>query len=259
MKPGPNQQPATPATPPTAARARGFWGPGSLLRRFYLLRKIATFVLPEYRFKWPQLAWWDDAAFNAYLQRFHEQDGNNSDRRYAVSQLLRLTAGVAGDTAEVGVFEGAMSWLMLQAAAGRRHHHVFDSFEGLSQPRAVDGDHWTPGALACAEDVVHHNLAAFAGRFSTYKGWVPERFAEVQALRFAFVHIDVDLYEPTLASLAFFYPRTEAGGIIVCDDYNFTTCPGATKAVDEFLATRPEKMIGLSGGGGFLIKGCVTA
>lgn len=234
-------------------------GPGTLLRRFYLLRKLASVVLPEYRFKWPQLAWWEDAAFNAYLARFNELDGNNTDRRYAVGQLLRLTQGVAGDTAEVGAFEGAMSWLILRAAHGRRHHHVFDSFEGLSQPKALDGGHWVQGALACSEDVVRHNLADFEGAFSTYKGWVPERFQEVEERRFAFVHIDVDLYEPTWASLAFFHPRMNPGGIIVCDDYNFTTCPGATQAVDDFLAAHPEKMVGLSGGGGFLIKGSATA
>jgi hypothetical protein len=51
----------------------------------------------------------------------------------------------------------------------------------------------------------------------------------------------------------------EPGGIIVCDDYWFTTCPGATKAVDEFLADKPEKMLPLAQGGGFLIKGQATA
>jgi hypothetical protein len=229
------------------------------LRRFYLLRKIAGLLLPEYRFKWPQMAWWDDVAFNDYLSKFQELDGNNSDRRYLVSQLLRLTVAVAGDTAEVGVFQGAMSWLILRANGGQRQHHLFDSFEGLSNPNPVDGDHWAPGALACSEDAVHRNLAEFSGHFKSYKGWVPERFHEVEERRFSFVHIDVDLYEPTHASLAFFYPRMSPGGIIVCDDYNFTSCPGASRAVDDFLADMPEKMIGLSAGGGFLIAGTATA
>ena len=73
------------------------------------------------------------------------------------------------------------------------------------------------------------------------------------------VHVDVDLYEPTLASLAFFYPRMNPGGVMVCDDYGFTTCPGATKAVDEFLHDKPEKMIALPNGGGFFIAGVSTA
>lgn len=229
------------------------------LRRFHALAALARWLLPEYRFKWPQMAWWDEPAFNAYLDRFGERRSHNTDRRYAVSQLLRLVAAVDGDTAEVGVFAGAMSWLILEAGGRRRHHHLFDSFEGLSTPSAVDGGHWQAGALACAEDVVRRNLSAFEGAFTTYAGWVPTRFAEVESRRFAFVHVDVDLYEPTRDSLAFFYPRLQPGGILVCDDYNFTSCPGATRAVDEYLATRPEKMVGLSGGGGYLVKGTSTA
>ncbi len=45
------------------------------------------------------------------------------------------------------------------------------------------------------------------------------------------------------------------GGVIICDDYGFATCPGATKAIDEYLRDKPEKMVMLSDGGGFLIKG----
>lgn len=244
---------------PRSAGAKSSRRDDWLLRRFYVLKWIAAFLLPEYRFNWPQMAWWQDEDFNAYLRRFDELDSNNSDRRYSVSQLLRLTAGVEGDTAEVGVYKGAMSWLILRANGPRRRHHIFDSFEGLSTPASVDGDHWAPGELACAEDVVHHNLAEFKGFFNTYKGWVPERFAEVADRQFSFVHIDVDLYEPTRDSIEFFYPRLSPGGILVCDDYNCTTCPGAIKAVDEYLADRPEKMIGLSGGGGYIIKGKQTA
>ena len=69
----------------------------------------------------------------------------------------------------------------------------------------------------------------------TYKGWIPKRFNEVQHLSFSLVHIDVDLYEPTLASLEFFYPRLSKGGVIICDDYNVSAYPGSKKAWDEFF------------------------
>ena len=85
------------------------------------------------------------------------------------------------------------------------------------------------------------------------KGWIPSRFDEVSHRRFAFVHIDVDLYEPTRDSIAFFYSRLSEGGILLIDDYGFSTCPGATRAVDE--AGLSHTMIALSDGGGFLIKG----
>jgi len=231
----------------------------TLLKRFYLLRRFAKYILPEYRFKWPQLDWWEDGEFNQYLTRFRELDGNNTDRRYAVAELLRLVGAVQGDTAEVGAYQGAMSWLICKANAGARMHHIFDSFEGLSHPSPVDGAHWSKGALACGEDVVRQNLSEFSGHFSTYKGWVPARFSDVGDRRFSFVHIDVDLYQPTRDSIEFFYPRMNPGGVIVCDDHGFSSCRGATKACDDFLADKPEKVVGLSAGAGFFIKGVETA
>ena len=37
--------------------------------RFDFLRQVAARVYPEYRFKWPQLDWWQAADFDAYLER----------------------------------------------------------------------------------------------------------------------------------------------------------------------------------------------
>jgi O-methyltransferase len=230
----------------------------SLLERFDLIRRLGRIIIPEYKFKWPQMDWWNDEEFNSYLKLFDEADGNNTDRRYAVAQLLRI-APATGDTAEVGVWRGAMSWLICCAGDRRRMHHIFDSFEGLSSPISIDGGHWQKGDLACDEKSVHANLSEFAGSFRTYKGWVPQRFAEIADREFAFVHIDVDLYQPTIDSLSFFYPRMVPGGIIVCDDWGFSSCPGATKACELFLSDKPEKMVGLSAGAGFMIKGMTTS
>jgi len=58
-----------------------------------------------------------------------------------------------------------------------------------------------------------------------------------------FVHIDVDLYQPTLAALEYFYPRLAAGGIIVCDDYGSLSFPGAYKAVEEFSRKYNEPIL----------------
>jgi len=226
--------------------------------RFVLLARLGAILCPDYRFKSPQLDWVHDADFNAYLSRFDELRLFNTERRWNMWQLMRLTEGVPGDTAECGSFQGAGSYLVCNANAGRRHHHIFDSFEGLSEPKNVDGTYWKRGGLACAEDIVARNLSEFTA-YTLYKGWIPTRFAEVADRKFSFVHIDVDLYQPTLDSLEFFYPRMSDGGLIVCDDYGFSVCPGATRAVDEFLAGRHEQMISAPCGGGFLIKGIATA
>ena len=125
-------------------------------------------------------------------------------------------------------------------------------------PEKIDGTYWKQGDMSRGEDLVSKNLSEFE-RFSIYKGWIPERFPDVAGKRFAFVHIDVDLYAPTRDSMQFFYERMNNGGIIVCDDYGFSTCPGATQAVHEVLADKPEKMIALPSAGGFLVKGMSTS
>lgn len=230
--------------------------------RFQALTQIGRCLVPKYRFKWPQMAWWDDQKFSRYLDRFGELDGMNTDRHWMLYQLLRFVEAVPGDTCEAGVYRGASSCLMCHFAHSSRTqprvHRMFDSFEGLSAPSEADGSHWKPGALACSLEDVQNNLAEFPN-VSYHKGWIPERFPDVADCRFAFLHIDVDLYEPTRDTIEYFYPRMNPGGIIFCDDYGFTTCPGATRAIDEFLADKPEKMIQLSCGGGFLIRGTPTS
>lgn len=234
---------------------------GDRQARFRLLLVLARWLAPNYRFKWPAMAWWNDETFNAYLDAFEESGGLNTDRRWNLYQLLRLVEGVDGDTAECGVYKGSSSYLICEvstyAQRARREHFVFDSFEGLSAPDEIDGVYWRQGDLTVAEETARANLIKFENvRFMT--GWIPERFEEVANRSFAFVHIDVDLAQPTLDSFGFFYDRLSPGGVIVCDDYGCTTCPGVTAVIDGFLSKRPEKMLALSCGGGFMIKGVRT-
>ncbi len=229
--------------------------------RFVLLTGLGGVLTPAYRFKWPQMEWWGDAKFNAFLDKFDERTGFNTDRRLMIAELVRLVEDVPGDTVECGVYRGAGSYLICSAnSRSRQHrsHHIFDSFEGLSAPTTADGSYWTSGDLSIGVDIVKRNLAQFEN-VQYHKGWIPARFSEVADRRFAFVHVDVDLMEPTRDSVAFFYPRLAEGAILLCDDYGFTTCPGATSSIDEFLADKPEKMIRLPDGGGFLMKGRTTA
>lgn len=232
-------------------------GRASLLERFSLILIISRYILPEYRFKWPQMDWWNDNDFLNYVEKFDGKYSNNQDRRWMSFQMMKLVENIKGDTAECGVYEGATSKLILKMNENSKYdktHHIFDSFEGLSQPKEEDGTHWKVNALSIGENIVIDNLKPYK-RFILYKGWIPTRFNEVDNKIFSFVHVDVDLYEPTRDSIEFFYSRMEEGAVFLCDDYGFTSCPGATKAIDEFLANKDEKMISLSGGAGFFIKG----
>ena len=227
--------------------------------RHFLLSSIA--IRCGLRMYNRHLVWFDDPEPLRIWQRFPESVGGVSERRYVLLSAAQSIANVPGDTAECGVFRGAASFLILssQAATGKLHH-VFDSFEGLSEPDARDavdpeGVHyrWQKNDLSTPQAIAAKNLAAF-DNVRYYRGWIPTRFADVESRRFSLVHIDVDLYQPTYDSLAFFYPRMNPGGLIVCDDYGFSTCPGAKSAFDEFFAARPEKAVHLTTGQALVFK-----
>jgi hypothetical protein len=105
--------------------------------RFTLLRFIAAALFPKFRMRYPAL-WMADADFNAYLRLLDESTSIKSigaGRHRTIFQLLRLTEDVPGDTAECGVFRGAVSYLMaalVERSRVAKTHHLFDSFEGLS-------------------------------------------------------------------------------------------------------------------------------
>ncbi len=172
----------------------------ALAARLRLLRLAGKLLVPSYRFKWPQLDWWKNQEFTEYLNRFGELKVLNTDRKWMVYQLLRLVAHVPGDTAECGVFRGATSYLICcanrQSRAGTKAHHLFDSFEGLSEPSASDGVHWAKGDLRYGIEEVRQALSEF-DHIEFHPGWIPQHFHEVKDRKFSFVHIDVDLADPT--------------------------------------------------------------
>lgn len=70
-----------------------------------------------------------------------------------------------------------------------------------------------------------------------------------------FPSVDVDVYPATAFTLNYFADRMPAGGVVVVDDYGFTTCAGAKQAVDEFVAANASwRFFHLLTGQGILIR-----
>lgn len=210
-------------------------------------------------FNWPLL----DSEFMEIFQKqarfgWKDASGPKIQRMYMVRNLLLSTKGLKGDWAECGVFKGATSLLM--AEYNRRYKllqpgcdiHLFDSFEGLAKPAAADaGTNMVKGDYLGTEDEVKRNLAAYDS-FIYHRGWIPVCFPEVANLRFSFVHIDVDFYEPVRDSLDFFLPRMVSGGVIVLDDYGCAQTPGALRAANEMASYYGYYVAGLPFGQAFI-------
>jgi len=262
-----NVQARVPPGTRVARRRKGFWfALRALLNGPASDRRLVRYRLGEVAARWiggcwvpeDQKSWLQDDEFWRAYRRFEPHNARSAERKFAVYQLVRSLDEVAGDTAECGAFAGATSHFIC-AARATGWHHIFDSFAGLSSPVEQDAvstsetPAWQAGDLASPLESLRANLADF-DRVAVYPGWIPERFAEVGDRRFCFVHIDVDLYQPTRDSLTFFYPRIVEGGMLVCDDYGYLNCPGAKRACDEFAASIPEPLVHLPTGQALIIK-----
>jgi len=220
------------------------------------IEQALALLYPEAKLGEDLKTFWYDRTFLDDYRRIVGDSFRALERKYAVYGLVRSLNHVPGDLAECGAHNGSTAYFMAVAAREgglSRELFLYDSFEGLSLPTEQDGAYWTAGDLAVPEEVARRNLQDFAN-VHFRRGWIPERFSEDAGRRFCFAHVDVDLYQPTLDSVSFFYPRLEPGGMLVCDDYGFTTCPGATEAVQQFFADKPEHVIHLPTGQGLVIK-----
>jgi O-methyltransferase len=209
------------------------------------------------------LSWHKDFDFiNAYSQtRKNKEKISIPERKFVLYSISKSIVNISGDIAECGVYRGESSFLMLKANENTdKRLYGFDSFEGLSKPDRndkVNNDYtfkWKENDLSISKDIAFNNLNKFENRFELYKGWIPSRFNQVEKNRFSIVHIDVDLFQPTLDSIEFFWKRLNIGGVIICDDYGFETCPGARKAMDEFFTKRDMSVIHLTTGQGLVFK-----
>jgi len=195
----------------------------------------------------------------------HMRDVAMRRQRYAsFPALLGNIVDVAGDVCEVGCYRGLSAYVIastLRKMGKRVRFHLCDSFAGLSEFSTVDRSAFHDmdqpekrQKYICSLEVVQKNLQDF-DFIEYHQGWIPEPFRALTDRQFCFVHIDVDLYQPTRESFEFFYPRLTPHGVMVFDDYGSVKFPGARQAIDECLGRVDDAFfLALPAGQAFLIK-----
>jgi O-methyltransferase len=180
------------------------------------------------------------------------QDGRSSlyfDRLNVIFQAIAHLASQFDSSeklnlAEVGVYKGGTSYFIASSAKYfglQATLHSFDTFEG-HDVRDINSSVDTSHLPAMFSDTQYELVKDYLGGFKNvfvFKGRFQETCNELVNKTIHFVHLDVDIYDPTIFGLHFFHKRLAPGGVIIVDDYGFTTCPGVKKAVDEFIATTP--------------------
>lgn len=165
--------------------------------------------------------------------------GPGSDNDYVRLKTLEAICmrleGVKGAAAELGVNKGGFARWISELLPDRTLY-LFDTFSGFDPQESADcGEGFKEAhSNAAAEKVLavlpHPDLAVIRrGRF-------PETAQGLEEERFAFVSLDADLEESTLAGLRFFLPRMSRGGYVLLHDWNNPKLPGVKRALQRFEA-----------------------
>ncbi|MDO8431599.1 MAG: TylF/MycF/NovP-related O-methyltransferase [Candidatus Binatus sp.] len=173
---------------------------------------------------------------------------------------------LAGSMVECGVWKGGAAGLMALAhlhdrSRADRDLHLFDSWEGLPEPRAErDGQRaldyasgHASGALKpigqCVSsmqevsDLLESKIGYPRDLLHYHKGWFQETLAAGGASlgEISLLRLDGDWYDSTKICLEELYPRVTKHGVVVIDDYGHWA--GCRTAVDEFIATLAAPII----------------
>jgi O-methyltransferase len=197
---------------------------------------------------WPDM----DAQTIALFRSVRSFTMTSIERVYALRESVKyiIRHNVPGSIVECGVWKGgsmmAVAKTLLELET-ERDLYLFDTFEGMPPPTAVDVDLYgvqadvllktnpmTP-AIAPFEEVCRnmYSTGYNPARINLVRGKVEDTLPRAAPGEIALLRLDTDWYQSTLHELVHLYPRLIKGGILIIDDYGHFV--GSKKAVDEYF------------------------
>ena len=189
-------------------------------------------------------------AFETYSKLFNSQriEGRWPDPvRLALfmNYMHMVNKLETGAYAEFGVGAGGSATFIYNLMNEQNTLYLFDTFDGFVK-EDVDIDNEMFDMDVPVNLLKGHHPDVLIERISgqekkrdveivPVRGRIPESFEPHRDLRFRFVHVDMDLYQPTADLLELVWDCVVPGGIMLFHDYGCKLFPGVAKAVDEFF------------------------
>lgn len=174
-----------------------------------------------------------------------------------IRELSRtLDRGIMGDVVELGCYSGTTSLFIqrqLIDSGSDNILHLYDSFEGLPAKHQNDsspaGEQFVAGELSTTKQAVIKNFKrAQLPVPRIHRVWFEQMNDQDLPSQICFAFLDGDFYSSIKCSLEVITPLLAAGAVIIVDDYQSESLPGAQKATDEWcvshgLSARPEQSL----------------
>lgn len=175
---------------------------------------------------------------------------NRIAKQIAHWEIYKQIQSVPGHVIELGVYKGSsiVRWATFREMLENAHSRKIVGFDAFG--KFPVNDSFSPddrnfierfediGGDGLSVEELHEVLAG--------KGFVnidliegdvhsqiPSYLNDHPELKISLLHLDMDVYEPTIFALRTLWSRLSRGGLVVIDDYN--AVEGATRAVDEFF------------------------
>ncbi len=191
-------------------------------------------------------------------------------RIYSVYQAVQYIEHyqIPGAIVECGVWRGGSSMAAALTLLKQQHTskapvrdlHLFDTFEGMSEPtehdvskagqpaqgkweQSIQGNGSSQWCYASEEDV-RQNMTTTgypAERVHLHPGRVEDTLPEQAPEQIALLRLDTDWYESTRHELIHLFPRLAVGGVLIIDDYG--EWQGARRAVDEYMVQTGVRLL----------------
>jgi O-methyltransferase len=173
-------------------------------------------------------------------------------RTHTVCWAARSCEQLDGDFVECGSYRGYTMDVVLHYLNGLvgRRLWLYDLFD----PSGAEGE----GArMPEHSPQLHANvLARFAQwpNVTVTRGKVPDILATAAPERIAFLHIDMNNVDAERGAIEYLFDRIVPGGIVIFDDYGWTSHRDQMAAADIFAASRGLSVLELPTGQGMVLK-----
>jgi hypothetical protein len=196
--------------------------------------------------------------FTKYVRRQHLK------RFLAMYEIFKLILPIKGSIVECGVFKGfgVMAWAklstMLEPENFTRRIYGFDTFSGFPSVSEKDknliekhaiGSLYANSYDELEELIIEYDRDRFLGHLGKIKlikgdiiQTIPKFIIDNSHLVVSLLFLDLDLYEPTKATIEHFLPRMPKGAIIAFDEIDNPMWPGETNAVLDSIGINKLKL-----------------
>jgi len=182
-----------------------------------------------------------DTAFMEMSRRTEAYTLVDVLRRHELWSLVGQSRKLApGSYLEVGVWRGGTGLLIAEAMnhfGCEGDVYLADTFTGVVAAGEHDSLYVGGEHADTSEEGVRELLDANGHqRVKLLKGMFPDDTADQVTGAIRMLHVDVDVYQSAKGVVEWGFDRVVPGGIIVFDDYGFSSCSGVTKLCEEYEA-----------------------